>query len=206
MNELILSPLFYVAESLGILSFALSGFILAKQKDFDVVGVYIIALVTAFGGGTIRDVVLDIQPVYWINHAEYPLIIFIMVLFLSFLKKLTIRPAWLLIPDALGLSLFAITGAQVAHQAGHPIIIVAILATVVATFGGVLRDSLCQEIPLVFRKESTLYASLAFLGGMFYVGLTNLGTFSPTINMTLSVALIFISRLIAYKMNWRVRI
>lgn len=106
----------------------------------------------------------------------------------------------------MGLSLFAITGAQVAHQAGHPIIIVAILATVVATFGGVLRDSLCQEIPLVFRKESTLYASLAFLGGMFYVGLTNLGTFSPTINMTLSVALIFISRLIAYKMNWRVRI
>ncbi len=206
MKDLFSEHFFYIIESIGIISFALSGVILAKKKDFDIVGVYIIAWVTAFGGGTIRDVILDIQPVYWINHSEYPLIIFVIVVLLSLVKKIKVKSSWLIIPDTLGLSVFAITTAQMAQKSGYPTIIVAILATIVATFGGVLRDTLCKEIPMIFTKNQTLYASLAFLGACFYVGLTNLNYFTSSTVVISSVSAIFISRLIAYKFNWRVKI
>ena len=87
MSYLFTEQLFYGIETLGILAFALSGVILARQKDFDIVGVYIIAWVTAFGGGTIRDVILDIQPVYWIAHAEYPLMLLGLIIAISLIKK-----------------------------------------------------------------------------------------------------------------------
>ena len=206
MKELFSAHFFYIIESIGIISFALSGVILAKKKDFDIVGVYIIAWVTAFGGGTIRDVILDIQPVYWINHSEYPLIILVIVILLSLLKKMEVKSTWLIIPDTLGLSVFAITTAQMAQKSGYPTIIVAILATIVATFGGVLRDTLCKEIPMIFTKNQTLYASLAFLGACLYVGLTNLNYFTSSTVVMVSVSAIFIIRLIAYKLNWRVKI
>ena len=111
-NHLFAEQLLYWIETLGILAFALSGVILARQKDFDIVGVYIIAWVTAFGGGTIRDVVLDIQPVYWIAHAEYPLMLLGLIIVISLLKKIQIKSSWLLVPDAMGMALFAISTAQ----------------------------------------------------------------------------------------------
>ena len=206
MSYLFTEQLFYGIETLGILAFALSGVILARQKDFDIVGVYIIAWVTAFGGGTIRDVILDIQPVYWIAHAEYPLMLLGLIIAISLIKKIQIRSSWLLVPDAMGLALFAISTAQMAYQMGHPSIIVAILATVVATFGGVLRDSLCQEIPMLFKKGSTMYASLAFFGAYLYIGLSTISIFSPLINMLVSAMFIFISRLMANKYQWRWKI
>ena len=88
---------FYWIESLGIISFALSGILLAKKKDFDIVGVYIIAWVTAFGGGTLRDVILDNQPVYWIAYAEYPLILLFIVIGISLFKSIKIKASWLFI-------------------------------------------------------------------------------------------------------------
>ena len=115
---------FYWIESLGIISFALSGILLAKKKDFDIVGVYIIAWVTAFGGGTLRDVILDNQPVYWIEHAEYPLILLFIVIGISLFKSIKIKASWLFIPDAMGMSIFAVTTAQAAYHSGHPMIII----------------------------------------------------------------------------------
>lgn len=205
MGYIFAEQLLYWIETLGILAFALSGVILARQKDFDIVGVYIIAWVTAFGGGTIRDVVLDIQPVYWIAHAEYPLMLLGLIIVISLLKKIQIKSSWLLVPDAMGMALFAISTAQTAHQLGHPPIIVAILATIVASFGGVIRDSLCQDIPMIFQKGSTLYASLAFLGAYLYVGLVQAAIFSPVVTMAVSVSVIFIVRLLAIKFHWRWR-
>ena len=105
MTTIFAEQLLYWIETLGILAFALSGVILARQKDFDIVGVYIIAWVTAFGGGTIRDVVLDIQPVYWIAHAEYPLMLLGLIIVISLLKKIQIKSSWLLVPDAMGMAL-----------------------------------------------------------------------------------------------------
>ena len=206
MTELLAAPIFYSIESLGIISFALSGVILAKEKDFDVVGVYIIALITAFGGGTIRDVILDIQPVYWIDHAEYPFILLLLVIVISLSKKIQIQAHWLVIPDAMGMALFAVSTAQMAHQFGHPAIIVAILSTIVASCGGIIRDSLCQEIPMVFKKGSTMYASLAFFGAYLYIGLSNMALFSGAVNMVATAGIIFASRLLANKYHWRWKI
>lgn len=205
MFDLIVNHLFYTVETVGIISFALSGIILAKKKDFDIVGVYIIAWVTAFGGGTLRDLILDVQPVYWISHSEFPLILLILVLILAIFKKINIDYKWLYIPDALGLATFSITTAQTAYLAGHPFIIVGILATVVATFGGLLRDVLCQEIPYIFKKDTTMYASIAFIGACFFVALTSITTLDSLYTMTISILVIFVFRLIAKQFNLRLK-
>ena len=156
MLEISFSQLFYFIETVGVMAFALSGYIKARQHNFDFVGAYILALITAFGGGTIRDLVLDNQPVYWIAHSEYPLFLFFLIAGLSLIKRNLLKPNWLFVPDALGMSFFAITAAQSAYQAGYSFIIVGILATIVASFGGVIRDSLCQETPIIFKKSSNL--------------------------------------------------
>jgi len=206
VNTLIFQHIFYAIETLGILSFALSGVLLAKRKNFDIVGVYIIAWITAFGGGTIRDVILDIQPVYWISHAEYPIMLLVLIIAMSLIKKIKLRESWLFVPDAMGVALFSITAAQTAHQAGHPLIIVAILATIVATFGGVIRDSLCQEIPTIFKKETTMYASVAFFGACLYVGLHEFAPWDSSISMIIAAIITFLSRVIAnkYQLRWNV--
>lgn len=198
--------LFYIIETLGILSFALSGVVLGKKKDYDIVGVYIIAWVTAFGGGTIRDVILDIQPVYWISHSEYPLMILCLVVVMSLFDRIQIKESWLMIPDALGMALFAISTAKMTVDLGNSPIIVAILATVVAAFGGVIRDSLCQETPMIFKKGSTLYASLAFFGSLLYVFLVYNVIFTPFLSFIVAVIIIFVMRLLAIRYDWRWKI
>ncbi|MEK9727331.1 MAG: trimeric intracellular cation channel family protein [Candidatus Margulisiibacteriota bacterium] len=196
-----LYSMFYIIETLGIIAFAISGMILARKKSFDIVGIYIIGGVTALGGGTIRDVMLDIQPLYWIQHSEYPLILLAIAILMASLKKVTIQEKWLVIPDAIGMAIFSITTAQMAIQMNLPIIIVGILSTVVAAFGGVLRDSLCQEIPMIFRKESTLYASLAFANGVAFAILARFEGLSQNLSLVICVIFTFLFRLIAYKYN-----
>jgi len=203
MDELLIANIFYIIETMGILSFALSGMILAKRKNFDPIGIYVIACVTAFGGGTLRDLILDAHPVYWISHSEYPAIILVFVLLAYFFKHIPIKPSWLFLPDSLGLSLFAITGARIAVEAGGSLITVGILATMTATFGGIIRDTLCQEIPVIFKKETTLYASLAFFGGCLYYGLINYTQLLQIECMVASSCAIFLCRLISAKMGWR---
>ena len=169
--------IFYILESISILAFALSGVVLAKRKSYDLVGVYIIACVTAFGGGTIRDVILDIQPVYWISHYEFPLILLILITaicLLDYFKPVKISQDWLFWPDAMGLSFLTVTSAQMAYNLGLPTIVIAILSTIISCFGGILRDILCQETPLIFKKNSPLNASLVFLGACLFVLLNSL--------------------------------
>ena len=196
----------YIIESLGILTFAISGMLLAKKKDLDIVGIYMIGWITAFGGGIIRDVMLDIQPLYWMAHPEYPFILLILAVIMATLRTVRMKEKWLVIPDAMGMALFATATAQIAVDHGVSIIAVGILSTIVATFGGVIRDSLCQEIPLIFRKNSTLYASIAFISGCLYAWLVSGGI------LTTNLALIFISsgafiiRLLAYFKNWKFKI
>jgi len=206
MFTIILDHLFYSIETLGIFSFALSGVILAKKKDYDIVGVYVVAWVTAFGGGILRDLMLDNHPLYWISHSEYPLILLLLVLFLSIFKRFNVHEKWLHIPDALGLATFAVTTAQTAYLAGYPFIIVGILATVVGTFGGLLRDVLCQEVPYIFKKNTTMYASIAFLGACFFVALSKFTEFDQFLTMSISIVFIFIFRILAKKLNLVLRL
>ena len=199
--EIGLGSMFYIVETLGILAFAISGMILAKKKEFDIVGIYIIGWITALGGGTIRDVMLDIQPLYWIQHSEYPLILLVIACIMAMIKRVKIKEKWLVIPDAMGMALFAITTAQMAVKMNLPFIIVGILSTIVATFGGVLRDSLCQEIPMIFRNDSTLYASLTFVGGVLFAWIMSINLVQESYVMIACASLIFILRLFAYRFD-----
>jgi uncharacterized membrane protein YeiH len=192
---------FYILETIGICSFALSGILMAKSKNFDPVGLYIIACVTAFGGGTFRDLILDVQPVYWISHWEYPVVILGLTFLFYLTSRLKIKDSWLIISDAMGLGLFTITGAQTAYLAGYPMIVVAILATMTGTFGGLMRDVLCTEIPMILKKSS-YYASLSFLGANLYVVMMYF-ELNDFISLTVAVVFIFIFRLLAYRFNWR---
>ncbi|MEC8678296.1 MAG: trimeric intracellular cation channel family protein [Candidatus Margulisiibacteriota bacterium] len=195
----------YIIESLGILTFAISGMLLAKKKDMDIVGIYMIGWITAFGGGIIRDVMLDIQPLYWMAHPEYPFILLILAIVMAMLRTVRIKEKWLVIPDAMGMALFATATAQISVDHGVSIIAVGILSTIVATFGGVIRDSLCQEIPLIFRKNSTLYASIAFISGCLYAWIVGLGIINANLALIIISILAFIVRFLSYLNNWKLR-
>ena len=196
----------YIIESLGILTFAISGMLLAKKKDMDIVGIYMIGWITAFGGGIIRDVMLDIQPLYWMAHPEYPFVLLILAIIMAMLRTVRIKEKWLVIPDAMGMALFATATAQIAVDHGVSIIAVGILSTIVATFGGVIRDSLCQEIPLIFRKNSTLYASIAFISGCLYAWVIGLGILNANLGLIIISILAFIIRFLSYLNNWKFKV
>lgn len=195
--------LMYVLETIAILSFALSGMLVAEKQDLDPVGWYIIALVTAFGGGTLRDLILDIQPLYWIQHSEYPIIILVLTAILYLFSKVRVPNFLMIVTDALGLSLFTITAAKTILEFGSQPIIVVMLSVITATFGGLIRDVLCNELPLIFRKQS-LYASTSFFGTFLFLFLLKLGLIMSTA-MLLSIVFIFVLRLLAYRFNWRFR-
>ncbi|RAP38978.1 trimeric intracellular cation channel family protein [Candidatus Marinamargulisbacteria bacterium SCGC AAA071-K20] len=207
MNPLLLNNIFYILETTAIFSFALSGMIAAKRKNFDPVGTYVIACVTAFGGGTLRDVILDVQPVYWISHPEYPAIIFLFImfayLFTFVFKGFHIKEKWLFIPDSVGISFFAITSAQTAISLGYPIIIVGIFSTMTACFGGVFCDILCLETPKIFNRGVSLYASAVFIGACLYFILHSFFGVSPEINMVVSSLATLSLRFLAVKFKWR---
>jgi uncharacterized membrane protein YeiH len=164
-----ISPLIEIA---GTVAFAISGSFSAMQKRLDVFGVMIMGFVTAIGGGTIRDVLIGDTPVAWMRDYELPLIILGTVIATIFFKKyIKTFKTTLFLFDALGLGLFTIIGTQKGMAAGlNPGICVA-LGTITGCFGGVIRDILLNDIPLIFRKE--IYATACIIGGTLYVLLIN---------------------------------
>lgn len=160
--------LFYqIIDILGTAAFAISGVLVAMEKRLDLFGVFIIAFVTAVGGGTLRDLLLGHTPVAWMEHALYMLIIFIaVVIAILFRKWLGYLRTTLFLFDTLGIGLFTLVGIEkgLAYQL-DPVMCIA-LGTITACFGGVLRDILCNEIPVIFRKE--IYATACILGGSAY--------------------------------------
>ncbi|OED44878.1 hypothetical protein ACH42_06480 [Endozoicomonas sp. (ex Bugula neritina AB1)] len=153
----------------------MTGAIAAGRKQMDPFGILIIACCTAFGGGTIRDLVLNDHPLVWVGKPEYLIITcsaaLLVILIRPLIKFLT--EAFLVL-DAIGLITFSIIGAQKTLALGHGYIIAAVMAVFTGAFGGVIRDILCNQMPLVFRRE--LYGSIAFLSAWVYFGLntTNL--------------------------------
>lgn len=153
----------------------MSGAIVAARKRFDLLGIAVIATVTAIGGGTIRDVLLNRHPVFWIKDAVYLVVIFgataLTALYLLFCKPPGIG---LLVADAFGLALFTISGAQVAEERDLPAIIIVIMGTITGSAGGLLRDLLGGEVPLVLR-QTDLYATAAIAGATSYLVLQAVG-------------------------------
>ncbi len=158
--------LYLIIDILGTIAFAISGVLTAMQKRMDAFGILIIAFVTAVGGGTLRDVLLDVN-ITWMHNMTYIYVIFISaVIAVIFRSKLNYVRKSLFLFDTIGIALYTIVGVEKGIQMGlHPIICVA-LGTMSACFGGVIRDILCTEIPIIFRKE--IYATACILGGVFY--------------------------------------
>jgi uncharacterized membrane protein YeiH len=166
----------YYLGLLGVFVFAVSGALAAGEKQFDWVGVVVLAVITSLGGGTLRDVLLDGPAVFWIEDPNY-LVVAIASAFLTILYCKWLRPPVksLQVADALGLALFAIVGAQVAETAGVPPLIVIVMGILTGVAGGVLRDILANEVPLLFRPTETIYSVAALGGIVLYLALQEVG-------------------------------
>jgi uncharacterized membrane protein YeiH len=161
---------------LGVAVFAASGALAAGRRSFDWIGVGVIAVVTAIGGGTLRDLLLDRHPIFWIEDPTYLWVVLGAAALTIFYARSRRPPnGALLVADALGLALFTISGAQVAEQQGLPGVIVVVMGTLTGAAGGVLRDVLCNDVPLLFGPTDTLYATAAIAGATAYLVLQQLG-------------------------------
>ena len=165
----------YVLDLLGVGVFAISGVLAAGRKSLDVLGVAVIAVVTAIGGGTLRDVLLDRHPIFWIADPAYLWVILATTgITLGYLRFWIASRRALLVADALGLAFFTISGVQITQQAGHSDPIALLMGTITGVAGGVLRDVLTAEIPLILRP-GRLYATAALAGAGLYVLLAGHG-------------------------------
>ena len=154
-------------DYLGTLAFAISGIRLAAGKGLDWFGAYVVGFVTAVGGGTIRDILLDIKP-FWLVQPSYLIITALGLIFTIIFRRQVVRlNHCLFVFDAIGLGLFVVVGVAKSYAAGFPWWVAVIMGTVTGSFGGLLRDVLINETPLIFRTD--FYASACVLGSIIYV-------------------------------------
>jgi len=191
-----------VIEILGIVSFTMSGAFAAMQRRFDPFGVVIISFVTSVGGGTIRDLLLDV-PIFWMRDIKMCAIIFMTaifsMIFKSFEKNFKVT---LFIFDSFGLGLFTIMGITKGMSAElHPIICI-VLGTITGCFGGIMRDTLLNKIPLIFHKE--IYATTSIAGGGVFLVLSKHTELSSFFVQILTILLIVAIRTLAVKYHWEI--
>jgi len=164
----------YFLELLGVAVFAVSGVLAAGRKGLDVLGIAVIAVVTAVGGGTLRDLLLDRHPIFWIaNTTPLWVILGTTAVTLGYVRFWIATRRALLVADALGLAFFTIAGVQITEQAGYSDLIAVLMGTITGVAGGVFRDVLTAEIPLVMRP-GRLYATAAIVGAASYLLLEGL--------------------------------
>ncbi len=191
----------HILYIIAITAEAMTAALSAGRRNMDWVGVFIIAWVTALGGGTIRNILLGHYPMTWVSHPEYLLITaggaILAGLIASFMKQL--RKLFLFL-DALGLVVFTIIGCQLAEEMHLPMIIIVMSGVITGCAGGVLRDVLCNDIPLLFRKE--IYASASFVTGGIYLGVEALG---GTMEWATIIAALLglVLRLLAIRYEWQ---
>ncbi len=199
-----LEALLTLIEISAIIVFAISGLIEAVRKRMDVIGVFAVAFVTAFGGGTLRDVLIDRRPLFWVQHQEYVWLVLALTLIGSPLLRV-LRHQWvdrvMQATDALGLGLFAVSGASLALTAGMPLIVVALMGVMTGVFGGVMRDVLCNEIPVVFHDHRP-YALCAFSGCWVFIGLNFIGA-EAWLALLVGAGVTAGLRLLALTLDWR---
>jgi len=161
-------------DLVGVAVFAVSGVLAARRRGLDLLGVIVIAAITAIGGGTLRDLLLNRYPIFWITDAQYlAVIIASALLTVGYVRVRPPPEKALLVADALGLALFALSGAQVAEAAQCPPIIVVLMGTMTGVAGGVLRDVITAQVPLILRRD--IYASAAIVGVVLYLLLQAFG-------------------------------
>jgi len=194
----------YIIDFIGVTVFAISGALTAVDKKLDIFGIAAVAFITALGGGTLRDVLMGSTPVGWMNDLRYLIMIvvglLISILFRKHVQKL--RNTFFLF-DTIGIAVFTVLGIQKALALGiHPVIAV-MMGMISAVFGGVTRDVICNEIPLIFRKE--IYALACLFGGFIFILLRYLEV-DTTVNILVTIAIIFVLRLLAVRFKWNLSV
>lgn len=198
MNEEII----FILDLIGTFAFACSGALMAMNKKMDPIGVIIIAFVTAIGGGTLRDVLIGNFPVNWIQNGTLIAVIFGAAIFTMLADKILRKlPTTLLIFDAIGLGIFTIYGIEYGLHANLGMGVCIALGTITACFGGVIRDTLMNNVPLIFHKE--IYATTCVIGGLLYF---LLNYFHIDINFTRysCIAIIIILRIFVVYKHWSI--
>ncbi|SHE65343.1 Uncharacterized membrane protein YeiH [Bacteroides luti] len=187
-----------IIEFFGTFAFAISGIRLASAKQFDWFGAYVVGLVTAIGGGTIRDVLLDVTP-FWMTNPVY-LICSALALFwvVVFGKQLVHLHNTFFIFDSIGLALFTVVGVEKTIALGFPFWVAIVMGSITGAAGGVIRDIFINEIPLIFRKE--IYAMACIVGGLVFWGCSFMNLDSMLIQC-ISGFSVFLTRILAVKYN-----
>ncbi len=192
-------------EILGIFAFAITGIIEARRKEMDMIGTYSVAMITAFGGGTIRDVLISHYPLFWIEDYTYPVFILALSVISIFVlrKKSSFGKPMLLalaLLDAMGLGLFSAVGTSYALAGGVYWFNAVLIGVITGVFGGVMRDVICNEVPVFFR-QSQLYATCSFFGSLLYVILVNYFPVSSAIPLYSCIILTFALRVVSIRYN-----
>ena len=193
----------YGLDLLGVFVFAISGVLTAIDNKFDVVGAAIIGMVTAIGGGTLRDLLIGETPVGWMKDMNY-LIVVLVALIISYLfKKHIIQlKRSMFFFDTIGIGLFTILGIQKTMELGLDPIIALLMGVVTAVFGGVLRDVLTNVVPLIFRKE--IYASACLAGGISFIILSRFSN-QLNFNLVFTMLIVVVIRYLSVKFKWTLR-
>ncbi len=195
------STLLLIIEIVGTIAFAISGIRLAAAKKFDWFGAYIVGLVTAIGGGTLRDILLDTTP-FWMENGWYLAVTGISLAYVIMFRKQLVRlNSTFFFFDTIGLALFVVIGIQKTIAFGYPMWVAVVMGTITGAFGGVVRDILINEVPLIFRKD--VYGTACIAGGLIYWIMIITGA-SPVIQQLTCAATVILIRLLAVKYNWSI--
>lgn len=191
---------FVIIEFIGTMAFAVSGIRLASSKHFDWFGALIVGMATAIGGGTIRDVMLGVTP-FWLTNSIYIICCAVSLLWVVLFGKYLIRQqnTWFIF-DTIGLALFNVIGIEKALQLGFPYWTAIVMGSITGAGGGIIRDILINEVPLIFRKE--IYAMACVAGGVVYVVLHAWTGFSAEMNALLSSLMVIVVRILAVRNHW----
>ena len=193
--------LIYTLDLIGTFVFAISGLRLAAKKEMDLFGATVVAFVTAVGGGTARDILIGSTPVSWMQDIAYPIAILAALPFTLVFKKYIVNlKRTFFIFDTIGIALFTISGMQKGLMFDlHPSLAM-VMGMVSATVGGVIRDILCNEIPLIFRKE--IYATACLLGALVYYLLDAYSSLNSNYSYLITVSVIISIRILSIKFHW----
>lgn len=199
-DTLRLPVMFVIIEFIGTFAFAISGVRLSSTKQFDIFGAWIVGMATAIGGGTIRDLMLGVNP-FWMTNGSYFVCCAFAVLAVSMFGKYIIHHnyTWFIF-DTIGLALFNVVGLEKALSFGHPYWVAVTMGAVTGAGGGIIRDVLMNDVPLIFRSE--IYALACVAGGLAYVACLELGL-SVEISALLSAFSVILIRILAVKFHWQ---
>lgn len=194
-------PLFAILDFIGLIAFSISGAIAGVRKQMDIYGIFILATVTAIGGGTLRDLLVGSVPVALLSN-PWTLVAPLVVVLSTFVVRRPIHYGYqmLLFMDAIGIGVFTISGVRVGIEMGIPLHGCLLLGVITATAGGITRDLLASEIPIVLHKD--IYASASLLGGLLYWISLTLLNLDATWAALICTTLVIVVRVLAYRRGW----